>query len=110
MRVTMLAYVIFLSTEYASLALADPVSRPFLPSVLNHTVTVVLPDSRNVFPPGSGSNIANSQCVICHSAGMATRQPRLSISTWTSEINGAPIPEEQIETLAKYLATMNPEH
>lgn len=116
MRVAMLAYAIILLTEPASMALADPVSKPFLPSTLNHTVTAEFPDSRTVFPPGNGADIANSQCMICHSAGMVTRQPRLSLSAWTGEINkmrtayGAPIPQEQVETLAKYLETMNRDH
>ena len=116
MRVAMLAYAIVLFAEHASMALADPVSKPVLPSVLNRTVTATLPDSRTVFPAGNGADIANSQCMICRSAGMVTRQPRLSISAWTSEINkmrtayGAPIPQEQVETLAKYLETMNRDH
>jgi mono/diheme cytochrome c family protein len=113
MRTAILACAIFVSAQYAATSLADPATRPFLPSAVNRTVTAILPDSQRVFPPGAGADIANSQCMICHSSGMVTRQPRLSIAVWTAEINkmrtayGAPIPDEQVETLAKYLATLN---
>jgi mono/diheme cytochrome c family protein len=113
MRIAILACAIFVSAQYASTTLADPASKQFLLSAVNRTVTGTLPDSQRVFPPGAGADIANSQCMICHSAGMITRQPRLSIAVWTTEINkmrtayGAPIPDEQVETLAKYLATLN---
>jgi mono/diheme cytochrome c family protein len=83
-----------------------------LATALNRAVTVTLPDSHNVFPPGDGADIANSQCMICHSAGMVTRQPPLTYDAWKSEINkmrsayGAPLPEDQVDSLAKYLATI----
>ena len=32
-------------------------------------VSVVLPTSATTFPAGNGADIANSQCLICHSAG-----------------------------------------
>jgi mono/diheme cytochrome c family protein len=83
-----------------------------LGAALNSTVNVTLPDSHNVFPPGEGADIANSQCMICHSAGMVTRQPPLTYDEWKSEINkmrsayGAPLPEDQVDSLAKYLTTI----
>jgi mono/diheme cytochrome c family protein len=72
-------------------------------------VTVELPTSQAVFPPGNGADIANGQCLICHSAGMVLRQPPLTQAEWTSEIDkmrnayGAPMPADQVEALAKYL-------
>jgi len=84
-----------------------------LPAALNHTVSVTFPDSRNVFPAGPGSDIANTQCMICHSAGMVTRQPPLSFDQWKAEIEkmrtayGAPLPEDQVEAVAKYLVGIN---
>jgi mono/diheme cytochrome c family protein len=72
-------------------------------------VEVELPVSEAVFPPGNGAEIANGQCLMCHSAGMVLRQPPLSQDDWTGEINkmrsayGAPIPPDQVEALARYL-------
>ena len=76
-------------------------------------VRVDLPVSQVSFPPGNGSVIANSYCLICHSAGMVLRQPPLTQDEWTVEINkmrnafGAPIPADQVQALAKYLRSIN---
>ncbi|WP_350357541.1 cytochrome c [Paraburkholderia fungorum] len=113
MRLGTLALAAIASTAYASGSLAGSTVTPLSPSDLNRTVSVTLPDSQHVFPPGAGAEIANSQCMICHSAGMVTRQPPLSMDIWKSEINkmraayGAPIPEEQVDALAKYLTAIN---
>src|SRR2546421_9023185 len=70
---------------------------------------VELPVSQVLFPPGNGADVANAQCLMCHSAGMVLRQPPLTQDEWTGEINkmrsayGAPIPADQVEALAKYL-------
>src|SRR3982074_756895 len=62
-------------------------------------VEVKLPVSEAVFPPGNGADIANGQCLVCHSAGMGLRQPPLTLDEWTGEINkmrnsfGAPLPQ-----------------
>jgi hypothetical protein len=78
-------------------------------------VSVVLPASENRFPPGKGSQITG-QCLICHSAGMVLRQPPLTLDEWVGEINkmrnafGAPLPADQVDTLAKYLFTINGRH
>jgi mono/diheme cytochrome c family protein len=72
-----------------------------------------LPVSQVFFPPGNGADIANAQCLVCHSAGMVLRQPPLSQEEWTGEINkmrsafGAPMPADQVEALAKYLHGIN---
>jgi len=109
----MLVFATLVLSSYVSIALAEPSPEALSPAILNRTVTATLPDSQHVFPPGAGAEIANSQCMICHSAGMVTRQPPLSMSVWKSEINkmrtayGAPMPEEQVDALAKYLTTIN---
>lgn len=113
MRSRMLAFAALVLTSHVSIALAEPSPKALSPAILNRTVTATLPDSQHIFPPGAGAEIANSQCMICHSAGMVTRQPPLSMSVWKSEINkmrtayGAPMPEEQVDALAKYLTTIN---
>jgi mono/diheme cytochrome c family protein len=74
---------------------------------------VNLPTSATQFPAGKGSDIANANCLICHSAGMALRQPPLTVDEWRAEITkmktafGAPIPADQIDELADYLGTVD---
>jgi cytochrome c5 len=76
-------------------------------------VRVELPASDEPFPPGTGADIASSQCLLCHSAGMVLTQPPLKKDEWRAEIMkmrsayGAPIPEEQIEGLSEYLKNIN---
>lgn len=76
-------------------------------------VEVELPVSNASFPPGAGADIANAQCLICHSAGMVMQQPPLTQKEWLGEINkmrnafGAPLPADQVEPLAKYLQGIN---
>jgi mono/diheme cytochrome c family protein len=72
-------------------------------------VTVELPASTTLFPGGSAQSVANSQCLICHSAGMVLRQPARTQMQWTETINkmrsayGAPIAAGQVDALAAYL-------
>jgi mono/diheme cytochrome c family protein len=74
---------------------------------------VNLPASTALFPAGKGSEIANANCLICHSAGMALRQPPLTVDEWHAEISkmkaafGAPIPDDQIGALADYLGAVD---
>jgi len=76
-------------------------------------VKVDLPVSNSYFPAGDGADVANAQCLICHSAGMVLRQPPLTQKEWIGEINkmrnsyGALIPADQIESLATYLHKIN---
>jgi mono/diheme cytochrome c family protein len=72
-------------------------------------LSVELPTSTRQFPAGDGASIANSQCLICHSAGMVLTQPQRTQTQWQDTINkmrtayGAPIPAEQVDSLAAYL-------
>ena len=77
------------------------------------TVRVELPASVTLFPAGDGAVIANSQCLICHSAGMVLTQPARTQEQWKETINkmrsayGAPLPTEQIDPLAAYLSRLS---
>jgi cytochrome c5 len=77
-------------------------------------VTVQLPTNLAVFPAGPGAEIANSQCLICHSADMVLHQPARTQEQWKDTINkmrsayGAPLPTEQVDVLATYLSQLNP--
>jgi mono/diheme cytochrome c family protein len=72
-------------------------------------LSVELPTSEARFPAGQGADIANTQCVLCHSAGMVLRQPALTQDQWKGEIEkmrssyGAPVPADQVDGLARYL-------
>jgi len=76
-------------------------------------VRVELPSSDAPFPPGIGADIANSQCLICHSSGMILTQPPLKKDEWRAEIMkmrssyGAPIPEDQVDGLSEYLKNIS---
>src|SRR5690349_11653822 len=70
---------------------------------------IELPPETTRFIPGDNADLANAQCLICHSAEYVTTQPRLSLVAWKASITkmrekyGAPIPPDQIEPLAEYL-------
>jgi mono/diheme cytochrome c family protein len=76
-------------------------------------VSVELPVSNEIFPPGPGAEIADSQCLICHSAGMVLRQPPLTKEEWRSEVQkmrsayGALLPADQVDALSEYLKRIN---
>jgi mono/diheme cytochrome c family protein len=76
-------------------------------------VRIELPADDESFPPGIGADIASSQCLICHSAGMVLTQPPLKKDEWRAEIvkmrsvYGAPIPDDQVDALLEYLTTIN---
>jgi hypothetical protein len=77
------------------------------------TLRVDLPVSQTGFPAGDGVEIATSQCLICHSAGMVLRQPPLTRDEWVAEITkmrnafGALLPADQVDALASYLYKIN---
>ena len=79
----------------------------------NSTRSIVLPTDPFSFQPGSGQEVANSYCVICHSADYIYMQPPHSQGKWTEIITkmqqtfGCPIPDNSIGTLAKYLTNQN---
>jgi hypothetical protein len=76
-------------------------------------VSVELPVSNEIFPPGAGAASAEGQCLICHSAGMVLRQPPLTKETWKAEIMkmrtayGATVPLDEVDALAEYLHSIN---
>ena len=77
------------------------------------TRSIVLPTDPFSFQPGSGQEVANSYCVICHSADYIYIQPPHSQEKWTEIIKkmqqtfGCPIPDNSIATLATYLTNQN---
>jgi mono/diheme cytochrome c family protein len=111
MRVT--AIVLALSTATGGNAsIAAGPGQPTANAVLR-AVEVSLPAGASTFPPGPGADLANQQCVMCHSVDMVMRQPPLSFDAWKAEVAkmrtvyGAPLPPEQIDDVARYLTAIN---
>ena len=79
----------------------------------NSQRSITFPTDPFSFQPGQGREIANSYCVICHSADYIYMQPPHSQGKWTAIIKkmkhafGCPIPDDSIVTLASYLTHQN---
>lgn len=72
---------------------------------------IELPAENGTFKPGAGSELAQQQCVTCHSVDYVSIQPPgKPVAFWKAEVEkmkkvyGAQIPDEQIEPIAQYLA------
>lgn len=75
--------------------------------------TFSLPPDPMFFQPGPGQEVANTYCLICHSADYVYTQPLHSQEKWQSLVLkmkhafGCPIPDDQISRLAVYLFQQN---
>ena len=73
---------------------------------------ITLPPETGVFKPGEHSEIANAQCLICHSTEYVTTQPPLPRAYWKATVEkmqqkfGAPLPVAQVEPLVDYLVAL----
>lgn len=99
---------------YLSQSIAQPATRQSNSALPRFApVEVDLPSGEVDFPGGQGADIASANCLICHSAGMVLRQPPLTVAEWRAEIEkmqtsfGAPIAPDQIDPLARYLASID---
>jgi len=72
-------------------------------------VEIQLPPEVNAFKQDVGAELANAQCLICHSVEYISLQPPMTRAFWKSSVQkmrqkyGAAIPDEQVEALADYL-------
>src|SRR5215471_18155899 len=70
---------------------------------------IQLPPETGAFKQDAGAEIANGQCLICHSVEYVVMQPPMPRAFWKSSVQkmqqkyGAPIPDDQVEALADYL-------
>jgi mono/diheme cytochrome c family protein len=69
-----------------------------------------LPPETATLRPGAGADVAQRQCVTCHSADyVAAQPPGKPLAFWKAEVEkmkkvyGAPIPDDQIAPIAQYL-------
>src|SRR5881628_1737503 len=70
---------------------------------------IQLPPETGAFKQDAGAEIANGQCLICHSVEYVTSQPPMGHAFWKASVvkmqqkYGAPIADPQVEPLADYL-------
>ncbi len=70
---------------------------------------IQLPPETGTFKQDVGAEIANGQCLICHSIEYVSMQPPMPRAFWKSSVQkmqqkyGAPIPEDQVESVVDYL-------
>lgn len=70
---------------------------------------IQLPPETVAFKQDFGAEIANGQCLTCHSVEYVVIQPPMQRAFWKSEVQkmqqkyGAPIPQEQVEAVVDYL-------
>lgn len=89
------------------------VGLPYGADAIEESPALRLPSDPISFQQGSGSTIASTYCLICHSAEYIYTQPPHPEERWTEIIKkmkhvfGCPIPDEQISTLAQYLLNQN---
>jgi len=80
---------------------------PFL--VRGAALVIQLPPEVNAFKQDVGAEIANAQCLVCHSVEYVSTQPPLPRTFWKTSVQkmqqkyGAAIPEEEVDVLADYL-------
>lgn len=68
-----------------------------------------LPPGEPQFKRGPGAELAMGNCIICHSTDYVSMQPSLDLAGWTAivvkmrEKYGAPLPQDKVDAVAKYL-------
>ena len=78
-------------------------------AALAREVTIVLPPEKPVLKPGAGAELAQANCLICHSAEYIGTQPKMPRAFWAAAVKkmrekyAAPVPEETVEALVNYL-------
>src|SRR5712672_3084933 len=70
---------------------------------------IKLPAETMAFKQDVGAEIANGQCLTCHSVDYVVMQPPMQRAFWKAEVQkmqqkyGAPIPDRQVEAAVDYL-------
>ena len=75
----------------------------------SYAAEIQLPPETGAFKQDIGAEIANGQCLICHSVEYVSSQPTMGRAFWKGSVvkmqqkYGAPIPDVQVEPLVDYL-------
>ena len=86
------------------------VALPGMP-VAAGVLKIDLPPETASFKPGAGAEIANAQCLICHSVDYVVMQPPLGRPLWVATVKkmrekyGAEVPDELVDRIVNYLST-----
>jgi cytochrome c5 len=81
-------------------------------AIVLKSTSVTLPDSAAMFPPGPGADVANSNCLACHSVGMVMNQPVMPKAAWEAEVNKmrnafkAPVDASDVPAIVDYLVSI----
>jgi cytochrome c551/c552 len=81
-----------------------------LPALNAEVIKITLPPETAAFKPAAGIQLANGQCMTCHSADYISMQPLKGLDFWQAEVKkmkdkyGAPIPSDLLDELAAYFA------
>ncbi len=71
--------------------------------------SIEIPSVKTELKPGTGKEVTERFCIICHSLDYITMQPKFARAQWTAEVNkmikvmGAPIPVEDAKIIEDYL-------
>src|SRR5882724_5487178 len=72
-------------------------------------VEIQLPPEINAFKQDVGAELANAQCLVCHSVEYVSMQPPMTRAFWKSTVQkmqqkyGAAVADKQVDPLADYL-------
>jgi cytochrome c5 len=70
---------------------------------------VTLPFGDRVFTGGKWAKVTNTRCLLCHSKGMITQQPTMTLAEWTKEVEkmrkvyGCPMRDDQVNGIAQVI-------
>ena len=96
----------------ASVVFCAPYASAETKIVLKSVVVDDLPLGDRMFPDGPYADAVNSNCLVCHSAGMVLFQPVLSQAQWHAEVEkmrtvyNAPIDLKDVDTIVAYLVSI----
>ncbi len=76
------------------------------------SLKVTLPTSTARFPAGAGADVAEANCLACHSVGMILNQPVMPRAAWEAEVNKmrnvykAPVEASSVAAITDYLTSI----
>ena len=90
-------------------ALVMIVTACLTPALSADVVKIEIPPETGAFKIGPGVELAQANCLICHSVEYVTSQPRLDRKFWEASVKkmrekyAAPIADEAVAALVDYL-------
>lgn len=93
--------------------LGSAASLTLLAAEMSGDVKIDLPQETAQLKPGPGMDTTARNCMICHSVDYIYTQPPLTRDQWTATVMkmktvfGAPIPDNDVDTIVNYLLSQN---